>query len=185
MQNILKKRNSLIWGVAALLIGILIIFNPINAIEFSVIVLGFILLAVGLIQLISFGATRKRLNLSWASIPLGGVLALVLGIMLVVSPATFILFFMILLAIIIILLAVTQIYSLAMMRKKGATVGAEFFVFPVLLLISGIVVCSFPLETNAWIVIFAGAWIAAYGVSEIFAHFAIKVPEKTEDQKPE
>lgn len=177
MQNIIQKRNSLIWGVVALIVGILVIFNPVDAINFSVIITGLGLLAVGVIQLITFVATRKRLNMSWWSVPLGGILSLVLGVMLVSNPQLFVSFFMIFLAILIFILAIIQIYSLVLLKRSGAVVGSAFFVFPVLLLISSIVVVMFPLEANAWIVIFAGAWIAAYGVSEIVGYFAIDKPK--------
>lgn len=183
MQNILKKRNSLIWGVAAIVIGILILLNPIEALNTSVVIVGIGLLAVGAIQLISFFASYKKLNMSLWAMPFGGVLALILGIMLVVSPSLFVSFFMVFVAILIILLALMQLYSLISLKRAGSGVNSAFFVFPILLVLAGVVVLSFPVATSAWIVIFAGAWIVAYGVSELVGYFAIK--NKPEQPKEE
>lgn len=170
----MKSYSPIVWGLAAIVIGLMIMIYPINAIEIMLQVIGVILLAVGAIQLITFFAVRKNAGFSWTAIPLGGVLAVVLGIMLLVSPQIFLSFFMILVGIVLIVLGVLQIVNLTSARKLKPTLPVSLYAFPVLMMLSGVIFFIFPIATTAWIVIFAGAWILAYGISEIVGYFLLK-----------
>lgn len=169
----MKNHNPILWGVAAIALGILIMTYPVDAIAILIRIIGIVLLCVGAIQMISFIAIRKRVNMSWAQVPLGGVLGVVLGLMLVISPEIFISFFMIMLGVGILFLAAMQFISLVSFKKQGANITFAHYIFPVLMFISGFVFFAFPMDSTAWLVIFAGAWIMAYGIAEIAGYFIV------------
>lgn len=100
----MKQHNPLIWGVISIVMGLLIMIYPDNTLTIMLRIIGIALLCVGVIQIISFFGSSGREGIQWSKIPLGGVLALALGVMLAVSPATFVSFFMILIGLIIICL---------------------------------------------------------------------------------
>lgn len=183
MKSILSTRNSLLWGVLALVIGPLIAINPTDTLNFSVQLVGLLILVIGLIQLISFLGLRKQVSLGWSAIPLGGVLGLIFGLLLLITPTTFVAFFMYLLGAFIIFLGVMQIVSLIKIHRLGVKTNAAYYIFPVLLAIAGSLIFFFPLATSAWIVIFAGVAITFFGLTEIIACFAIKLPSATKKEE--
>lgn len=183
MTTSAPTRNSLLWGVLALVVGIIIAMNPSDAITLSIRLIGLLVLVIGGVQFISFLELKKRANLSWGAIPFGGVVGLLFGMILLISPNLFQSFVMYLIGALIILLGIWQISSIAKVRKTGAQAGAQFFIFPILLTLSGIVIIWNPFAAANIVGIFAGVWIALFGLSEIMAHFVIKIPQTTDDNK--
>ena len=170
----MRTHNPILWGLASIVIGLLVMINPIGAIELLLQIIGIVLMAVGVMQLVSFLAVRKRIGLSWETFPLGGVLGLLFGLLLLVTPDTFAAFFMILVGAALIVLSIGQIVALSRVRKDVPQVPATGYLFPVLMGLSGFVFFFFPLATSAWIAVFAGAWVMAYGISEITAWFVVR-----------
>lgn len=168
----MKQHNPLIWGVVSIVMGLLIMIYPDNTLTIMLRIIGVALLCVGAIQLVAFFGSSPRQGIQWSRTPMGGVLALVLGIMLAVSPETFVSFFMILIGLIIICLALFQIFSFVAISKSGIKVKGWLYAMPSLMFLSGFVFFFFPNTSAAWIVIFAGSWIVAYGVWEIIGYFA-------------
>lgn len=168
----MKQHNPLIWGVISIVMGLLIMIYPDNTLTIMLRIIGIALLCVGVIQIISFFGSSGREGIQWSKIPLGGVLALALGVMLAVSPATFVSFFMILIGLIIICLALFQIFSFVAISKEGLQVKGWLYVMPSLMFLSGFIFFFYPNTSAAWVVIFAGSWIVAYGIWEIIGYFA-------------
>lgn len=83
---------------------------------------------------------------------------------------------MILFGILLIFLGLTQLISMVKVRKNGISVNWLYFVFPVLLMISGFVAFARPIYTATWFMIFIGGWILAYGIVEVFSYFSLKGP---------
>lgn len=181
MKTNVSTRNSLLWGVLALVVGIIIALNPADAITLTIRLIGLLVLAIGIVQLISFIEMKRRANLSWAAIPFGGVVGFLFGLLLLINPELFQGFVMYLIAAFIILLGIWQISSIIKVRKAGAKAGVSYFIFPVLLTLAGVVIIWNPFTVSNIVGIFAGVWIALFGLSEIFAYFAIKIPQSTDD----
>lgn len=170
----MKTKNPILWGVASIVIGLLVMLNPVGAIDLMLQIIGIVLMVVGAMQLISYLSIRKRIGLSWETFPLGGVLGLLFGLLLLITPETFASFFMKLVGVALIVLAVGQIVALSRTRKTLPELPATGYIFPILMGLSGFVFFFFSLSTAAWIAIFAGAWVMAYGISEITAWFVIR-----------
>lgn len=170
----MKNQNPLLWGFTSLIIGLLLIVYPSGAIELMLRVIGIVLAAVGVVQLVSFLAARKRTGLRWLDVPLGGVLGVILGVMLLSAPALFVSFFMYMVGVAFLVISVIQVVSLSSVRKTKPDMPIVFFLFPVLMFLAGFVFFFFPMSSAAWIVIFAGAWIMAYGISRIVGYFMLR-----------
>ncbi|MEG0467301.1 MAG: DUF308 domain-containing protein, partial [Mucinivorans sp.] len=141
----MKTFNPILWGISSLVIGLLIMLYPVGAIEILVRIIGIILLAVGAIQLITFFAVKRSAGFSWTAIPLGGVLGLIFGLMLMLSPQSFTSFFMIMVGVALIFLAVAQFSRLFKVRKVNRDLSPLLFIFPVVMMLSGSVFFFFPI----------------------------------------
>lgn len=64
--------------------------------------------------------------------------------------------------------------TLVKIKRSGVEVRWGYYVFPSLFLLSGFTVFTKPLYSAEWIMIFIGAWIMAYGITEMFGHFSLK-----------
>lgn len=185
MKVNLPSRASLLWGVMAVVIGLLIAFNPVSSIIISIRLCGTLLLIIGATAVITFIATKNREHKSWTDIPSGGVLATIFGLLLLISPALFVVFFGYLLGAMISVLGISQIIAMRKLRKMGAVIQSTYYILPIILIAVGVVVVCYPIETNAWVAIFAGLWISAFGLSEVLNYFTIKIPEKAESIDPD
>ena len=120
-----------------------------------------------------FLARTRGVENRWRYLPLTSPLAVLWGILLLAKPDVWIELFMIVLGVVMLLMAVMQLVSLGQMRKAGIPVTGGYFVFPVLLLLAGIVVFFNPFATTVWLTVFFGAWVLAYGVVEMFDYFSL------------
>lgn len=180
MKVNLPSRASLLWGVMAVVIGLLMAFNPVGAIVISIRLIGALLLIIGATAFITFAATKRRQNLPWSNMPYGGVIAAIAGLLMLVEPTIFIQIFGYLLGAIISALGISQIIAMRKLRKAGAVIQGTYYILPVILIAVGLVVICYPIESNAWVAIFAGLWISAFGISEVLNYFTIKIPQRTE-----
>ncbi len=182
MKPNFSTKNSLLWGVIALIIGLVIAFNPVDAVKFSIQLCGTLLLIIGTTNLISFLVLKHKNNLSWSAIPLGSVLSFLFGLLLMISPLTFVAFWGYLIGAVMAALGIMQLISFTRLKKAGAVIKPLNYLFSIVMVAMGIVVMLFPINANAWVMIFAGLWIAAFGLSEILNYFIINVPLKAQQK---
>lgn len=170
----MKSNYSILGGLASIVIGLLVMLHPAEAINTVLWIIGVLLLVVGAMQLISFFTVQKQVGLSWETFPLGGILGVLFGLLLVITPETFASFFIKLVGVALIVLAIGQIALLRRTRKTLPELPVTGYIFPVLMGLSGFVFFIYSLDTATWLTIFAGAWVMAYGISEITAWFVIR-----------
>lgn len=180
MKIQISTKNSILWGVIALIIGLIIAFNPSSAAKFSIQLCGLLLLIIGTTNLISFLVLKHRNNLEWSQISYGSILAFLIGLILMLSPETFMKFWGYLVGTMIAALGVMQIISRRNLKKIGAPIQFKHYLFPILIIAMGIVVMLFPIEPYTWIMVFAGLCISAFGVAEILTYFTLAVPARAE-----
>ncbi len=177
MKQNLNSNRPVFTGIIALVVGLLIAFNPVESINFTICAVGVVMFIFGTVEIISALVKSKRNNLPLGFSFFAAIVVAVLGILIFFRPEALVSFFMYLIGIGVVILGVSQIITLSRVRKAGAEFSSAFYLFPVFLSVSGIFMLFFPVVSSAWIVVFAGVWIALYGASEIFGKFAIKVPE--------
>lgn len=173
MEHYFKFYNSLLWGLCSIVFGALLMYWQKEFLEILVIIMGWTAVAIAVIQFFGFLSVTKGLPNRWNHLPISSIIALIFGILFLAKPAMWVNIFMLIMGIIMALLAISQIVSMLRAQKLGYKVPWGFFVFPVLLLISGAVVLVEPAAMANWLVIFTGAWIIAYGISELAAYFTL------------
>lgn len=178
MEHQFRSYTSLLWGVVALVVGLVIILWPQNVLPGLVKLIGIIAIVVGLIQFIAFLARTRDVENRWKYLPPSSYIAVIWGVLLTISPQTWANFFMILFGILLIALGIFQFRCLLKLRKLGTRVSWLYFLFSFLLFGAGIATFMEPVSSAWWVMTFIGSWILAYGIIEIFQFFSLRPPEK-------
>lgn len=189
MEKYLQRTyNALMWGVVAVIIGIILVIWPRSILQWAVRLIGIVSIVIGSVQFIGFLARTKGVENRWKYLPPAAPIAVVWGILLLLSPELWTSLFMILFGVLLIFLGLNQLVTMFKIKKSGIRVPGFYFFFPVLLMIAGFVAFVQPVYTAAWFMAFVGAWILAYGIMEIFGYFSLRGPIEgtttVEDVKP-
>lgn len=168
-----SAHNPLIWGIGAILFGVLLITWQGELLSKVVLVLGIISLIVAVFQFFAFLSATKGLDNRWSMFPLGTILALILGLALVITPDTWVKVTMILIGVLVLLLGLSSIVNLVSLRKVAA-VKWWYFLLPVLQIIAGVMIVMEPSFLADFMMIFAGVWVILYGLSEFMGYFVLR-----------
>ena len=161
----LNLKKMIVRTVIFLLLGILFCLFPNLSADMLVRVVGGAVLFTGIVAFVS-----RFLN---KDIRVGGmayfnlVLSLAVGIAMLAMPAFFIGFFIILLGLILIGTGLSQIIALAGARRQNVKVRFWEYLFGVLWMGCGVVICFNPFATTAAIFIFFGIGCIFYAVSDL------------------
>lgn len=175
-KYIQKTYNALMWGVTAVIIGIILVIWPRSILEWAVRLIGIVSIVLGSVQFLGFLARTKGMEDRWKYLPPAAPIAVVWGVLLLLSPELWTSLFMILFGVLLIFLGLNQLVSLYKIKKSGIKVAGIYFFFPGLLMIAGFVAFVQPIYTATWFMAFVGAWILAYGIMEIFGYFSLRGP---------
>ena len=158
----------MIRAISAIVLGVLLILGPKNAIFYVVIAIGILFIVPGLISLISY-FTSERTKRPEIPVLLAGIGSLLFGVILVSVPYFFISVLMYLLGALLLLGGIEQIVNLIRARKK-TTVPMLFYIAPLLVVMAGILVLLNPFKTLETLFILVGVTCLIYGVME-FVHW--------------
>lgn len=168
-----SAHNPIIWGIGSILFGVLLIAWQGELLNKLVLVLGVISLVIGVVQFFNFLRMTKGMANRWSMFPLGTVVALIFGLMLVISPSTWVNVLMVLIGVVVLLLALVSISNLVSVRKV-APVKWWYFLYPVLQMLAGVAIIVNPSFLADFLMIFAGLWIIMYGITEFVGYFMFK-----------
>ncbi len=167
----LQAKNQLYFGLIAIVLGILFVLQYDKIVDALILIIGVASIVAGIVLFISFFVRTKGVANKWKQLPVTAPLALLLGILLVVNPALWKEVFYIILGIVLILIAILQFVSLNKINKSGTPVPWGYLVFPLLILVVGIVM--FFNQNADWLVWVFGVCCIVYGISELFVYFAL------------
>lgn len=163
-----RINNSLVRIVFALIVGLILIVWPDTASDYLVITIGVLFIIPGLIGVIGyFIESRKRGTHYFPVSALGSVL---LGLWLVIMPEFFANLLMYVLGFVLILGGIQQIYSVAVARR-WTTVPYAFYIFPILILLSGLLIVFNPAEVRNAAFLIIGISCIVYAVTELVNWF--------------
>ncbi len=185
MKGYIRSKNSVLWGFVALAAGLLIANNSSQFIEFSIRVLGALMVVLGGVELISTLTAKRPIEQKSSArgfTLFGAATATIIGLIILLTPSILAVAFMYVLGIFVVLLGLWQLYVLRSLRQAGAQLKNSVFIFPALLCLSGVIMLFFPMDSSSWIIAFAGYWIAASGLFEIITTIFIKVPKSIEEE---
>lgn len=164
-QNL--SQSLAIRGILSILLGFVFIAWPGLVVSYVVLVLGALLVISSALPMIYSGL--KGYGISWVNTP-----SLILGILLLAFPAFFVSVIMYVLGIILILAGLNQILTYSSIKKSGGSVPGYYYIFPVIMLLSGIFILFNPFTTATYPVIYFGVMILFYGITEVVAALKAK-----------
>lgn len=158
---------AMLRGIAALLIGILLVFWSQNAVTYLIMAVGCLFLIPGLLSLLAyFRQTSPEGNRSFGWSQVLGIGSILFGLCLIVSPVFFEKSLMYALGIILSYAGLSEIIQLTVARQ-WTRVPVGFYVTPVLVMLVGIFILFNPIESANVPFIILGIGCMVYGISDM------------------
>lgn len=158
---------AMLRGIAALLIGILLVFWSQNAVMYLIMAVGCLFLIPGLLSLLAyFRQTSPEGNRSFGWSQVLGIGSILFGLCLIVSPVFFEKSLMYALGIILSYAGLSEIIQLTVARQ-WTRVPVGFYVTPVLVMLVGIFILFNPIESANVPFIILGVGCMVYGLSDM------------------
>ncbi|MBO5251170.1 MAG: DUF308 domain-containing protein [Bacteroidaceae bacterium] len=154
---------SVIRGICAIVMGLLLVAWPEAAIVYLVIAIGAMFLVPGAVSILGYILKGRALG---AMFPIAGVGSLLFGLWLMISPAFFVGILMYVLGAVLVFAGISQLVQLSNARG-WAQVSFGFYVMPVLILIAGLVVLLNPFAAATIPFIILGVSSIVYGITDI------------------
>ena len=162
----MKNRNgSIVRIVSAIVLGLILVLWPSDALLYLVRVVGGLFLVVGLVSLAGFLLRNKTAHPD-ARFPIDATGSMLFGLVLTVIPNVFVGILMYLLAGLLILASIQQIVLLFSFRRVGR-VPFGFYIVPILIMSCSLVIIFQPLWVAETTLILLGVAALVYGVSEL------------------
>ncbi len=159
-----------IWrSVLAIVLGLVLVIWPDVALNYIVIFLGVILLVGGVVVITSYFAS-KRHDVE-GMFPVGATVSSLVGLLLILFPSFFVSVLMFILGVLLAVAAISEVSTLVKARKIGFSIPLLSYVFPVIILIGGIIVMIDPFETAATVFILFGITAMVYGVTDLYNQY--------------
>lgn len=169
MGRILRrtKTGAIITGIALMLLGVVMFTRPIVALTVIVLIVGWMLLALGIVTLINSIVHR---NDEASSLGLGivaGIIEAVIGICIVIWPASFLLYLYIVLGIIVIIVSLGDMVEAFAMRDDGIEKWGLVLALGIFALILGVLVVIAPFMFIGVVAIITGTALVFGGATEV------------------
>ena len=154
---------SVIKGICAVIMGILLVTWPETAILYLVIAIGAMFLVPGAVAVLNYIFKGREQG---AMFPIVSVGSLLFGLWLMISPAFFVGILMYVLGAVLVFAGISQVMQLV--NARGWTqVSFGYYVMPVLILIAGLVVLLNPFAAATVPFIILGVSSIVYGITDI------------------
>lgn len=168
---------GIVRSLCALIVGILLIVFPTDVPKYLVMAIGCLFIIPGLIAL--FIEYSRKEKSPWGN-TVSSIGSILFGFWLILMPNFFVRIFIYVLGAILVLAGVHQISRFSMMRDY-TKVPVGFYIFPVLILLAGLVVLANPFETTRIANIILGVSAIIYAIIDIIRIIKFhKVIEKME-----
>ena len=155
--------DYLIRGISAILLGILLVIWPDAAVVYLVIAIGALFFIPGIFSIILYITKGKEQGMMF---PLLGIGSFLLGLWLMIMPSFFVDILMSVLGVVLVLAGMHQVAQLIHLRSV-ATVSYSMYLFPVLVLLAGLLVLMNPFAVATIPFIILGASSFVYGATEV------------------
>ena len=172
-------QSSIFRAICAIAIGIMLIKYPDNTVAWITVAIGILFLLSGVISVVVYFNAIKHVSDykimdadghviagDKPTFPLVGLGSIILGLMLALTPSIFIKALMYIIGAILILGAINQFMVLVRGRQFGK-IGFGYWVFPSLILITGLYVMLKPMNPPSLAMTILGWCSLLYGVTEI------------------
>ena len=178
-------QSSVFRAICAIAIGIMLIKYPDNTVTWITVAIGILFLLSGIISIVVYYNAMKHVSEytitdaegnivagQKPTFPIVGVGSAILGLLLAITPTVFVTALMYIIGTVLILGAVNQFMNLLNARRFGS-VGFGYWIFPSLILLTGLYVIIKPLAPAQMAMLVLGWCTLLYGVTELIN--AIKI----------
>lgn len=173
-------KGAIYRAILAIILGLVLVIWPGTALRYIIMLIGVLFLMTGLIAFIV--SNRNREDHRKSLIPFSGIGSMALGVLLLCLPSTFATIFMFVLGFILVVAAVGQFVTLSAARQFGY-ISPVSYIFPVLILIAGIIVLFDPFKSAESVFILFGVTAIFYGVTDLLNQYSIKRMRKANEEK--
>lgn len=173
-------RGAVYRAILAIILGLVLVIWPGTALKYIIMLIGLLFLITGLIAFIISNRNREERRKSL--VPFSGIGSMALGLLLLCLPSTFATIFMFILGFILVIAAVGQFVTLAAARQFGY-VSPVSYLFPILILIAGIIVLFDPFTSAESVFILFGITAIFYGVTDLINQYSIRRLRKANEEK--
>ena len=154
---------SVIRGICAVLMGVLLVAWPEAAIVYLVIAIGAMFFVPSVFSLVGYFMKGRQMGMMFPIVSVGSLL---FGLWLMVSPAFFVGILMYILGVVLVFAGISQIVQLFNARS-WTQVPMGYFILPVLILLAGLTVLFNPFAVVAIPFIILGVSSIVYGITDI------------------
>ena len=173
-------RGALFRAVLAIILGLVLVIWPGTALKYIIMLIGVIFLVTGLITFTLSYRNREAKSRQLA--PFSGIGSIILGLLLVCIPSVFATIFMFVLGFILVIAAIGQFVTLMAARQLGY-ISPISYLFPLLILIAGIVVLFDPFKSAESVFILFGVTAIFYGVTDLLNQYSIRKIRHASEEK--
>ena len=172
-------QSSVFRAISAIAVGILLIKYPDNTVTWLTVAIGVLFFLSGIISLVVYINARRNVSEykitdadgnvvagERPTFPIVGVGSIILGAILALTPNIFITALMYIIGGMLILGAINQYMNLVNARKYGK-IGFGYWIFPSIILITGIYVMIRPMDPASVAMLILGWCTQLYGVTEM------------------
>ena len=172
-------QSSVFRAISAIAVGILLIKYPDNTVTWLTVAIGVLFFLSGIISLVVYINARRNVSEykitdadgnivagERPTFPIVGVGSIILGAILALTPNIFITALMYIIGGMLILGAINQYMNLVNARKYGK-IGFGYWIFPSIILITGIYVMIRPMDPASVAMLILGWCTLLYGVTEM------------------
>lgn len=158
--------SSPVRSLTAVLLGLILVLWPQLTIIYIVMAIGVLFMLPGLWALASYVKLRYSTPNAVLRFPIEGAGSFLLGLWLFVTPAFFVSIFMFILGFVLVLAGSQQVGTLIQARN-WCTVPWFYYVFPLLILVTGLLILTYPFDAAENTVVIFGLATLIYGCIEL------------------
>ncbi|GHU98534.1 hypothetical protein FACS1894159_01130 [Bacteroidia bacterium] len=175
MENNQTLSSAYIWrAVLSIALGLALVVWPSFTADYIIVIIGALLLLTGFVATIVYYSERGGKKQVGLGFPIGGLLYLVGGILLVAMPGVFRSILVMVLGILLIFAAADQIYILIQLSRRGMKVSPWRYLSPALIGIVGIIMVVNPQRSLETMLTVFGVTLIVYGITDLVAQVFIK-----------
>jgi len=171
-----SKLGTILLGVAALVLGVIVFTNPQNATVALTLTVGWVLAILGVMTLLN---ALTRWSVIFTQLDLYfGILELLFGVIIINSPAFFVAWVFVLLGIYVIITGCSALFSANALRALGVEHSGGAVVAAVLTIVLGVLVLVSPFATAGLTMMICGGSLVYTGVVTIISGLGMKRDDK-------
>ncbi|MGL5684065.1 MAG: HdeD family acid-resistance protein [Marinifilaceae bacterium] len=176
-----NRKSSIYRSILSIILGIVLIIWPNETADYMIIFIGAVIFIIGLISFSISIRMRDKIkremaktgdSTNWRNSPyanslasVNGIGTMILGLILIIFAPVFVKIVMFLLGIILIIAALGQFVMLGAAKQLGHVAPVNYL-FPVLIMLSGVVIIINPFKTVEGLFILFGATLIFYGITD-------------------